>query len=168
MERRVAVVLALTAACGSPTTTTVVAGDAPAGRPYRDLPDVPRRTIVDELPQQYELPTTTTTTQRRGPVRSSRSAPPRPRLGASAPLACIRSHESNTSGGYRAVSANGLWFGAYQFTIDTWSGAVRRAGYPEFVDTRPDRAPAEVQDAAARQLFAERGLQPWPPARNCA
>lgn len=167
MKRRAALLLAVAAACGSPPTT-VTTTDHAASRPYRDLPDIPRRAVPVELPSQYEIPSPPSPPAARRPsAKASRSAAPSGRTGRAAPLACIRSHESDTSGGYRAVSPNGLWFGAYQFDLTTWRGAVARAGHPEWVDVRPDRAPAEVQDAAARQLFAERGLQPWPPARNC-
>lgn len=163
-RRGAAVLLAVTAACG---TTSPVEHAAPV-RPYRDLPDVPERAAPVELASQYEIPSAVEL--RGGGQRASRSAPRGRRrpAGGAAPLACIRGHESDTSGGYRAVSPNGRWFGAYQFDMDTWRGVVARAGFPEHADTRPDRAPAEVQDAAARQLFAERGLQPWPPARDCA
>lgn len=76
-------------------------------------------------------------------------------------LACTRAHESDTAGGYSAVSPSGKYRGAYQFDQPTWDGAVARAGYPGYVGVPPDQAPVGVQDAAARQLYAERGNQPW-------
>jgi hypothetical protein len=72
-------------------------------------------------------------------------------------LACIRSYE----GGYTSVSADGTYRGAYQADEATWAGY---GGY-----TYADEAPPDVQDAFARELLAERGLQPWPtPERMCA
>lgn len=89
-------------------------------------------------------------------------------------LACIRSYE----GAYSTNTGNGF-YGAYQFTLETWggergpdglrhAGAVTRAGFGEFANTLPSDAPPHVQDAAAWQLYQERGLQPWPtPNRMC-
>lgn len=76
-------------------------------------------------------------------------------------LACTRAHESDTAGGYGAVDPSGTYRGAYQFAAGTWAGAVTRAGYPEYAGTPADQVPAHVQDAAAAQLYAERGTQPW-------
>lgn len=67
-----------------------------------------------------------------------------------------------SGGNPRAVSRSGRYRGAYQFDQATWDGAVTRAGRPEWAGRPPDTAPPEVQDAAARQLYAERGRQPWP------
>jgi hypothetical protein len=53
-------------------------------------------------------------------------------------LVCTRSHESDTSGGYAAVSSGGTYRGAYQF-----------------------EAPPEVQDAAAVHLYSIAGNRPW-------
>ena len=119
-------------------------------------------------------PTTTSTTA------TTALLPPPPAPGGEAPrpgpspgagstidvLACIRRYESG--GDYSAVSAAGH-AGAYQFERRTWAGAVTRAGYAEWADRPANEAPPAVQDAAAAQLLAERGLQPWPtPSRRCA
>ncbi|MDE0236625.1 MAG: transglycosylase family protein [bacterium] len=55
---------------------------------------------------------------------------------------------------YRAESANGLFYGAYQFEPRTWR-TVDGEG-------NPAHAPPEEQDARARLLYARRGDQPWP------
>ncbi len=55
---------------------------------------------------------------------------------------------------YAAVDPTGSFYGAYQFTIETW-GTVGGTGNP--ADASP-----EEQDARARILYAERGRQPWP------
>lgn len=70
-----------------------------------------------------------------------------------AALAKLRSCE----GKYTSVNPIG-YYGAYQFNINTWRGAAP-AGY---ADVRPDQAPPEVQDQAARNLYVRRGWQPWP------
>jgi len=61
--------------------------------------------------------------------------------------ACIRQHESGGNYG----EGNG---GAYQFEFGTWHGLT---GLPAPAEDYP----ASVQDAAALQLFAERGWEPW-------
>lgn len=102
-------------------------------------------------------------------VATWRPPPPPPRVvvrgsaggGVEDFLACTRAHESDTAGGYAAVSPSGRYRGAYQFDQSTWDGAVARAGYPNYVGVPPEQAPVSVQDAAARQLYAERGNQPW-------
>ena len=55
---------------------------------------------------------------------------------------------------YTAESANGLFYGAYQFEPRTWR-TVGGTG-------NPAHAPPEEQDARARLLYARRGDQPWP------
>ena len=84
--------------------------------------------------------------------------------------ACTRAHESDrgdASGngrhdqGYGAVDPSGKYRGAYQFNAGTWEGAASRAGYPVYANTPADQVPSEVQDAAAKQLWSERGNQPW-------
>jgi hypothetical protein len=66
-----------------------------------------------------------------------------------------------SEGNYGAVSPDGRYRGAWQFDQQTWNGAVSRAGYPEWSGRDPASAPPDVQDAAARQLYSERGNQPW-------
>jgi hypothetical protein len=90
-----------------------------------------------------------------------------------ATLECIRSFEQGAAG-YATNTGNG-YYGAYQFSPQTWggdvdhTGAVTRAGHPEWAGRLPSEAPAGVQDAAAAQLLSESGLGSWPtPARLCA
>lgn len=66
-----------------------------------------------------------------------------------------------SDGNYGAVSPGGTYRGAWQFDQSTWNGAVARAGYPEWSGRDPAQAPPGVQDAAAHQLYRERGNQPW-------
>lgn len=53
-----------------------------------------------------------------------------------------------------AVDTNNGFFGAYQFTEETWE-TVGGTGNPAL-------APAAEQDARARLLYSRRGSQPWP------
>ena len=53
-----------------------------------------------------------------------------------------------------SVDSGNTFYGAYQFTWDTW-GTVGGSD-------NPAHAPPAEQDARARLLFARRGAQPWP------
>ncbi len=76
-------------------------------------------------------------------------------------LACTKSHESDTSGGYGAVSSGGTYRGAYQFAAGTWAAAAAGAGHEEYSGVPVDQVPAEVQDAAAAHLYSVSGTRPW-------
>ncbi len=62
-----------------------------------------------------------------------------------------------------AVSANGLYVGAFQFNGPTWHGA---GGYRANPDKDPyakaSDAPYEEQLARAKVLYKDRGIKPWP------
>lgn len=69
------------------------------------------------------------------------------------------------SGGRYNASNGAGHFGAYQFDVRTWRGAVGpelAAQYPN-----PVNAPAEVQDLAFNNTFARRGSQPWNSSFKC-
>jgi hypothetical protein len=68
-------------------------------------------------------------------------------------LACTRAHESDSAGGYQAISPDGRYRGAYQFDQQTWNG-VGGTGDPAAA------SPAE-QDYRATILYEQRGNQPW-------
>jgi hypothetical protein len=76
-------------------------------------------------------------------------------------LACTRAHESDTSGGYGAVSSGGSYRGAYQFEQGTFDAAVAGAGYGEYAGLPADQVPPQVQDAAAAHLYSVSGNNPW-------
>jgi hypothetical protein len=83
------------------------------------------------------------------------AAPPPPAAvvtgGAGGVWAALRNCES--SGNYAENTGNG-YYGAYQFSLATWSGL----GYPG----RPDQASAAMQDEAAQRLQARSGWGQWP------
>ncbi|MGI9080340.1 MAG: transglycosylase family protein [Acidimicrobiales bacterium] len=75
---------------------------------------------------------------------------PRPSTGGAA-LAALRSCESG--GDYTSDTGNG-YYGAYQFSVDTWQG-LGYAGYPS-------EAPAATQDEAVVRLYRSSGWSSWP------
>jgi resuscitation-promoting factor RpfB len=54
----------------------------------------------------------------------------------------------------RAVGGGGLYFGLYQFDLQTWRG---QGGTGNPIDASP-----EEQTRRAKSLYAQRGRQPWP------
>jgi len=82
-------------------------------------------------------------------------------LGADAFLACTRAHESDTAGGYRAVSPGGTYRGAYQFLPSTWNNTARHAGRDDLVGVDPAAASPADQDAIALHLYQWQGKGPW-------
>ena len=69
--------------------------------------------------------------------------------------------QCESSGNYRAVSRNGLYYGAYQFWPDTWDFVAGR-NYPRLVGVLPSHATPQDQTRMAYRLWEERGDQPWP------
>ena len=76
-----------------------------------------------------------------------------------AKLASIRNCESD--GNYTAVSRNGRYRGAYQFSQSTWNSVASRH-YPHLVGKDPARVAPYQQDAMALALISERGFSAWP------
>ena len=74
-------------------------------------------------------------------------------------LQCVVRAESG--GNYGAVSPNGFYMGAFQFSQATWNGAARAAGRPDLVGVPPNRASKADQDTVAVALYALDGHQPW-------
>jgi hypothetical protein len=87
--------------------------------------------------------------------------PPAPSLANHPFLVCTRAHESDTSGGYRAVSASGTYRGAYQFSRSTWDATARAAGRLDLVGVDPAAAAPGDQDLLALTLYRIRGASPW-------
>jgi hypothetical protein len=81
--------------------------------------------------------------------------------GSSDALSCIRAHESDSAGGYQAVSSGGTYRGAYQFLPSTWNTVAASSGRPDLVGVDPASASAADQDAMASSLYASAGSQPW-------
>jgi len=65
---------------------------------------------------------------------------------------------------YKATNGTGN-FGAYQFDVRTWRGAVGAELAQKY--PLPSDAPVEVQDQAFNSTFARRGSQPWNASYHC-
>jgi len=74
-------------------------------------------------------------------------------------LVCTRARES--SGNYGAVSASGMYYGAYQFLPTTWDVTAAHAGRLDLVGVLPSVAPAYDQDELAWALYLWQGNSPW-------
>jgi Transglycosylase-like domain len=110
-----------------------------------------------------------TTVQRKG---TSASTPP-----ASAPTATVAPSSNTTDpalnpflqcvvqaesgGNYGAVSPNGLYRGAFQFSQSTWNFAAQAAGRPDLIGVPPNLASKADQDSLAVALYALDGERPW-------
>ncbi len=73
--------------------------------------------------------------------------------------AALRRCESG--GDYGAVSANGTYRGAYQFSRSTWNSVAARSN-PRLVGVDPAAASPADQDAMALALYRSSGANPWP------
>lgn len=155
-----------TASTAAPTTSTT----APPTTAAPSTTARPKASTTTTTAQPR--PTTTTTPPTTAAPKAPAAAPPAPAptaapassgSGATAAeaafLACIRQRESG--GNYGVVSSNGLWFGAYQMTRQTWNSAAQRAGRGDLVGVPPNQASPSDQDRLALVLYRWLGKSPW-------
>jgi len=74
-------------------------------------------------------------------------------------LQCVVEVESG--GNYQAVSPDGQFMGAFQFSQSTWNSAAPAAGLADLVGVAPNDASKAEQDAVAVALYALDGDRPW-------
>lgn len=74
-------------------------------------------------------------------------------------LQCVVQAESG--GNYAAVSPDGQYMGAFQFSQSTWDVAAQDAGLPGLVGVPPNTASKASQDTLAVTLYNLDGEQPW-------
>jgi peptidoglycan DL-endopeptidase CwlO len=74
-------------------------------------------------------------------------------------LQCVVQAESG--GDYQAVSPNGLYLGAFQFSQGTWNHAAQAAGLANLVGVPPNTATKAEQDTVAVALYSLDGDRPW-------
>lgn len=133
------------------------------------LPPVTVSSWVDRPPPVSEASTTTTTVApvpAPAPVAvpvevSSQTVTNDGGLGGHPFLVCTRRHESDTAGGYQAVSPSGAFRGAYQFHQATWDTVAGWVGRPDLVGVPADQASAADQDLLAYELYRREGNRHW-------
>ena len=128
------------------------AGRSARGPPSRDR-DRARPGGGVWLARSYVAPSTTTAA---APDASASASPSQDAF-----LRCTRAHESDSAGGYRAISPGGIYRGAYQFLRSTWNNVARAAGRPDLVGVDPAAASPADQDQLALFLFSHAGAAPW-------
>lgn len=69
--------------------------------------------------------------------------------------------QAESGGNYGAVSPNGEYMGAFQFSQSTWNSAASAAGLGWLVGVPPNEASKAAQDTVAVALYALDGQQPW-------
>jgi hypothetical protein len=74
-------------------------------------------------------------------------------------LQCVVQAESR--GNYQAVSPNGLYMGAFQFSQPTWNLAALASALSILVNVPPNEASKAEQDTLAVTLFSLDGQRPW-------
>ncbi len=74
-------------------------------------------------------------------------------------LQCVVQAESG--GNYGAVSPDGQYMGAFQFSQATWNSAAAAAGLSDLVGVPPNVASKAAQDTVAVALYSLDGQQPW-------
>lgn len=85
------------------------------------------------------------------------NVPSSPNVLSRAQLARLAQCESG--GNPRATNPSGKYTGLYQFDQQTWNSVAKGT---QWNGVRAKDAPAAVQDAMARRLYAKRGRAPWP------
>lgn len=76
-------------------------------------------------------------------------------------LVCTRRHESDTAGGYQAVSPSGAFRGAYQFHQNTWDTVAGWVGRHDLVGVPANLASPADQDLLAYELYRREGNRHW-------
>ncbi len=103
---------------------------------------------------QAAAPTTSSGALPAGGGGGATSDPPLPPF-----LQCVVQAESG--GNYGAVSPDGQYMGAFQFSQSTWDLAAQDAGLPGLVGVPPNTASKADQDTLAVTLYNLDGEQPW-------
>ncbi len=103
---------------------------------------------------QAAAPTSTSAIAPAGGGGGATSDPPLPPF-----LQCVVQAESG--GNYGAVSPDGQYMGAFQFSQSTWDLAAQDAGLPGLVGVPPNTASKADQDTLAVTLYDLDGEQPW-------
>ena len=152
------VTLEATAAQGAPVNDGVVkaaeqatggTATTDASTPTTTAPATPAPSAAPATSPASAPPSTTPVS----PAPSTTAPPPPAPPTAGSGGVWLRLRECESGDNYRENTGNGF-YGAYQFSQQTWTGL----GYPG----RPDLESPAMQDAAAIKLQAEAGWDQWP------
>ncbi len=69
--------------------------------------------------------------------------------------------QAESGGDYSVVSANGEYFGGFQFSQPAWDQAAQLAGQANLVGVQPNTATPAQQDELAVALYGADGSSPW-------
>lgn len=134
--KRLAIATALVAAsCAAPTEPAPEWSGST--RPYRDLPNIPRRTIPAELPEQYALP------PRPKKPRPSRAKPARSSVPPPVADGDLLDRLANCESGMdRYAIGAGKYHSYFQWLPATWRAVSGLPGLPEDYDYATQKAAA--------------------------
>ncbi len=138
------------------------AAAAAVARAQRNAPrSAPPASTVPTIPSTGVATTSSTSSAPTAPVAAPApgGSPNLPDPALNPFLQCVVQVESG--GNYGAVSPNGLYMGAFQFSQATWNTAAEAAGLGYLVGVPPNRATKAEQDTVAVALYALDGQQPW-------
>jgi hypothetical protein len=148
-----------TTAAAAPTTSSHTTSTTAKPKATTSTTAKPKATTTTTKPkattQVAPAPAATVAPQVAAPAPSGSGAT----AAEAAFLACVRKRESG--GNYSVVSSNGLWYGAYQMTRQTWDSAAQRAGRADLVGVPPNQASPADQDQVALVLYRWLGKSPW-------
>jgi hypothetical protein len=143
-------------------TTAAPTTEAPATTAAPTTTGRPAATSTTAKPQVKAQAAPTTAAPAPPPTTSAPAVTSAPQSGTAADLAflaCVRKRESG--GNYQIVSANGMYYGAYQFLRSTWDNAANIAGRPDLVGLAPNTVAPADQDAVALAYYHAVGSSPW-------
>lgn len=148
-----------------PSTTIEASSTTAAVQTTVTAPQTTTTTVAVRVSSAQATPPPTTPPTTAPPPPPTTAAPAAPpaappsSTSEQAFLACVRKRESG--GNYQIVSANGMYFGAYQFLQSSWDSTANYAGRPDLVGQRPNTVSPADQDAMALALYHWQGSRPW-------
>jgi hypothetical protein len=144
--------------------TAVAQQDAAQARAAAAAVAAAQRTATQRTSTTAPAAPTSTSTAPAAPTSTSTAPDPPAGVDLADPalppfLQCVAQAESG--GDYQAVSPNGLYMGAFQFSQATWNFAAEAAGLDYLIGVPPDEATRAEQDTVADTLYNLDGQRPW-------
>lgn len=154
------VLAGFTARAAAPTEATTAVALSTLSLPAGGRPVIWRRLVTREVAHKGKDTAGAHSARllERRTARPSTAAHPHAAPARRAPYsspggAWLALRECESGNNYGADTGNG-YYGAYQFSLETWQGIGYRG--------LPSEASPRVQDQAAQRLYAMRGWEPWP------